>query len=93
MNAEPMIPTVSIDAWRDADGGWTWNQRFKREPVPAAWLDLSKRELLRRLRDAGCYSLPCPGLAAVEDDGYNLVVTMRGTGEPVLALEYGSLQP
>lgn len=28
--------------------------------------------------------------AAVEDDGYNVVVTDRGTGKPLLAVEYGA---
>ena len=89
-NAEPVARCLSVDAWRDA-GGWQWNNWHARGFVPLAWCDLSPRALLARLRDRNCYTLPAPGHAAIEDDGHNLVIIMRGTREPVFAIEYGSV--
>lgn len=78
---------LSIDAWREREGGWTWNNWHKAGTVPDAWAHLPARALLHRLRDDG-YGLPA-GSVRVEDDGYNRVICMRATGEPLLALAYG----
>lgn len=87
-DAEPVVRVLSIDAWRE-DGGWQWNNWNNRGMVPASWCDLKPRALLRNLRNRNCYTLPAPGLAAIEDDGHNLVIVMRGTREPIMALAYG----
>jgi hypothetical protein len=89
-DADPVARILSIDAWRDGDG-WQWNNWHARGFVPLAWCDLTPRALLRKLRERGCYTLPAPGFARVEDDGHNLVIAMRGTGEPIAAIEYGSV--
>lgn len=86
--AAPVVRALYVDAWRDGNG-WAWNSWHDRGMVPAAWCDLSPRMLLHRLRKRGGMTLPAPGYAAIEDDGYNLVIVMRGTREPVAALAYG----
>jgi len=87
-----MIRLLAIDAWREGSG-WTWNNWFPRGSVPLEWVHLKPRQLLAQLRTLDNVSIPAPGYAAVEDDGFNLVVMHRGTGQPVLALEYGRHQP
>ena len=77
---------LSIDAWREA-GSWTWNAWYKVGTAPDTWAHLPARALLRKLRGEG-YTLPA-GSVYIEDDGYNRVVNLRATGEPLLALAYG----
>jgi len=82
---------LSIDAWRDTEGGWTWNAWYKVGTAPRAWLNYPPRKLLAAMRDAGYLSVYSKGRCTVEDDGYNLVIANRHTGAPVFALEYGGL--
>lgn len=88
--APKVCRVLSVDAWRDGDG-WTWNDWRNRGFIPLAWCDLAPRALLAKLRGHGSpiLNVPGPGCAAIEDDGYNLVIVYRGTREPVLALAYG----
>lgn len=88
-DAEPVARLLSVDAWRDA-GGWTWNNWHARGFVPLAWCNLSPRALMRKLRDHGG-AYPAPGRCAIEDDGHNVVIVMRGTREPIAAIEYGAV--
>jgi hypothetical protein len=44
------------------------------------------------MREAGHLCNGSQGRIAIEDDGYNVVFLARGTREPLLAIEYGSLQ-
>ena len=88
----PMIRLLAIDAWREGSG-WTWNNWFPRGSVPLEWVHLKPRQLLAALRQLESVTVPAPGYAAIEDDGFNVVVMHRTTGQPVLALEYGRHQP
>jgi hypothetical protein len=82
---------LSIDAWRDGSG-WSWNNWFHVADVPNHWASLTPRALLHRMREAGHLCNGSQGRIAIEDDGYNVVFLARGTREPLLAIEYGSLQ-
>lgn len=84
-----MVDVLSVDAWRDGHD-WTWNNWYKAGTVPAAWLRLSTRRLLRALREAGYLSSQSAGRVQVEDDGYNLCVQER-SGRTLYALAYGDL--
>lgn len=83
------VAVLSIDAWRDVDGGWTWNNGHRIGRVDLAWCDLNPRALFARMRDAGYLAAASAGRVAREDDGHNVVIYARGTGEPLFALEYG----
>lgn len=78
----------SIDAWRDPDGGWTWNQWFAvgKQELPDR---VTTRQLLKHARDAGYLTDYPKGRVKVDDDGYNLTICDRGTGEPLIAYCYG----
>jgi hypothetical protein len=81
---------LSIDAWRDPEGGWTWNQWFQAGKLTIEANDLSNnRKVLKALRDEGILGLMTGGQVAVEDDGNNIVVMWKGTREPLFAIEYG----
>jgi hypothetical protein len=82
-----------IDAWRDSDGGWVWNQWFKLQKIELVPQDLDNvRKLLNVLRKAELLSPKSRGKLAVEDDGYNMVIMRRHTREPILAVEYGPVE-
>lgn len=82
---------LSIDAWREAEGGWTWNNWFNIGEAPKEVADYKPRKLLKWLRNNIKCNLP-PGHLSIEDDGYNIVIKHRHTGEPLYALEYGNEQ-
>lgn len=86
------VNVLNIDAWRDIDGGWTWNNwrycgRITRRELKA--LDTPRR-LFAWLRRHGYLSAASAGAVAQEDDGYNLVIVDRVTREPLFAIEYGA---
>lgn len=83
----PMVRLLSIDAWREGSG-WVWNNWHHVGQVPREWCHLTPRALLAKLRRE-CSRVPAQGYAAVEDDGYNVVVIHKNTGEPFIALAYG----
>lgn len=82
---------LSIDAWRDADSGWTWNNWFRIGSITRAELDAldTDRKILRYMRASGYLSAQSAGRVSVDDDGYNVVILARGTREPIFAIAYG----
>ena len=80
---------LTIDAWRECEGGWAWNNWHLAGTAPDYLAHLPARALLRKLRDEG-YTIPA-GSVCIEDDGYNIVVNLRATGKPLLALAYGEV--
>lgn len=86
INTENMYTLLIIDAWRDPDGGWIWNNWFLMEEDIHIAPDTSTRALLNMLRP-GYLSDSSKGRVCVEDDGYNIVIMDRGTREPIFALE------
>lgn len=89
METDKTIRILSIDAWRDGVGGWTWNNWHAVGSCPLSWCDYSPRKLLRIMRAEGYLRADSVGKCAVEDDQHNIVVTDRRNGMPVFALEYG----
>lgn len=91
-HAEPQTVTVlSVDAWSDGMGGWSWNNWRCVGEIPHAWLRLAPRRLLRLLRSEGYLGPGSVGRARVEDDGYNVCIQER-SGRTVIALAYGARQ-
>ena len=81
---------LSIDAYREAEGGWVWNQWFNVQECVDIPDNVTNRQLLKLCRDKfEILSDWSKGRLAVEDDGHNLVITHRGTGEPLFAFDYG----
>lgn len=90
MNTESkMVSLLSIDAWRDTEGGWQWNNWHKVATVPASMADMNPRALLKQMRMDGYLRADSAGRCAVEDDGYNVVIVDRANRCPVFAIAYG----
>jgi hypothetical protein len=83
------FPVLSIDAWGNQDDGYDWNQWFNVGTIDID-LDAENRELIQAMINAGYLKPASIDLAAVEDDGYNIVIVDKETREPVFAIEYGS---
>jgi len=87
---------LSIDAWRESDGGWTWNDAHIIERgVYFGDEALTPRKILRAFRRWGYLNENSKGKVAVRDEYFgtnNLVgsdiieIVARGTGEPIFAL-------
>lgn len=85
---------LSIDAWREPEGGWTWNAWYHVADIPMhqqAMLD-RPRELLQWLREVGLLQDGSKGRVSIDDDGCNIVIRARSTGEPLYAIEYGAAE-
>ena len=83
---------LSIDAWNNGEGSWDWNawHRMGEDITIDNERDTTPRKLLAILRDMGYLSDASKGQLCVEDDGQNLTILMRGTLEPIMALDYGA---
>lgn len=87
---------IQIDACRDIDGGWFWNNMFTIEEGICISDDSdllkSSRKLLKYFRDnLGVLSEYSKGRVSIEwnndlMDGLLLVVCNKNTGEPLFAL-------
>ena len=80
---------LQIDAHQHARG-WAQMERVAIAQVPRALRDLQPRAVLAWLRAHGFLLASSKGKLVVEDDGYSIVITIRSTGEPLLAIEYGA---
>jgi hypothetical protein len=87
--AVKMCRILSIDAWRDCDGGWTWNNWYSVGEIELSACDWSARKLLKWFRDNGYLKESSAGECAVEDDQNNIVIVERGNRRPIFAIEYG----
>jgi hypothetical protein len=85
------LEILSIDAWREREGGWTWNNAFRLESD--IWLEesrLTPRKILSFLRRAGYLSDASKGKVRVEElptfePMYE--IQLASTGEPLFALQ------
>lgn len=84
------LNVLSIDAWNEGDGCWTWNNWYKVGSAPLEAMHWKPRQVLKYLRDAlGLLSGASKGKLAVEDDQYNLIIVEKRNHRPLYAIEYG----
>jgi hypothetical protein len=82
------FPVLSIDAWGNLEDGYEWNQWFNVGSIDLD-LDAENRDIIRAMVNAGYLTALALESAAVEDDGFNIVILDKETREPVFAIEYG----
>jgi hypothetical protein len=81
---------LSIDAWREPEGGWTWNNAHTlEEGVMFSNDQLTPRRILAALRKWGYLTSESKGRCRVDDGGtcgdlYE--IQDKNTGKPLLAL-------
>lgn len=86
------LKVLSIDAWRESEGGWPWNNwshAFDITKEEFERIEKSPRKVLKWMRDVGLLGDRSKGKLAVEDDQNNLVIVHRHTSGPLYAIEYG----
>ncbi len=76
---------VSIDAWRDYDGGWTWNQWYTVEDGVYLGNDITARRLLKFMRQSGWLTDESKGRVRVDWEWDIIEIQDKNTGEPLLA--------
>lgn len=93
-DAEEDINVLSIDAWSDGEGGWTWNQWFKVGKISRSKLASLKTnaQILKYMRDEGYLKDASKGRVTVDDDQYNYVIVDKRNREPLFAIAYGEGQ-
>ena len=80
---------VSIDAWRDYDGGWAWNDWHTVEDGVYLGNDITARRLLKFMRQSGWLTEKSKGRVRI--DWHNemcdpfIEILDKNTGEPLLA--------
>lgn len=84
------LNVVSVDAWREPDGGWTWNASYSSGHLIVSIDDVYKpRRLLAALRAQGHLGAGSPGKLHVEyyeGDPTLVEIQLRGTREPILGI-------
>ena len=84
------MKVLSIDAWREPEGGWTWNNWHHVGDVTKEEFEACNddpRKLLKLIR--GVVGNVGAGEVRIEDDQHNIVMVHRHSGEPMYAIEYG----
>lgn len=78
---------LSIEAWR-YDDGWNWNswQTLDFGLVEFADKDMTARKVLKWARDENLLSDRSKGKCCLENDGYQITINNRNTGEPLYSL-------
>lgn len=91
-NATTTMPTfsvLSIDAWGNEEDGYDWNSWQKIGQIEVD-LNAPNIDALCSMIGAGYLEPVAIEACEVEDDGYNLVIVLKTTHEPLYAIEYGS---
>lgn len=89
------FPVLSIDAWGNEEDGYDWNSWNNVGTIDLDLnLDAENRDIIRyiicAMIGAGYLQPIAKEACEVEDDGYNVVIVLKTTREPLFAIEYGS---
>lgn len=85
------MKVLSIDAWAEGSRDWSWNAWYT---VGTIWKKEfetleTNRQILKWFRVSGYTTQMSVGKLTVDDDGYNKVVVLSTTRQPLFAIEYG----
>lgn len=83
------VNVLSIDAWADGDGGWTWNNWHKVGECDLDTLPEDEAGKVVWFVSEGYASARALTECFIDDDQYNFVLTVRSTFEPLFAIAYG----
>lgn len=94
LREHPGLPVLSIDAWRDSEGGWDWNNSFRTDLLfPAELVGASTRKVLNWMRGPdGPLAEGSKGKVTVEEDESHIIVYNRLNNEPLFAVDLSDLR-
>lgn len=76
-----------IDALRDSEGVWDWNDSYViANDIVFCESALTPRRILKKLRDWGYLSPKSKGRVRVVDEGDLIEIQEKSTGKPIFAL-------
>jgi len=83
---------LSIDAWRDRHGYWTWNQWFDAGSIDKQTFESLKtnRQIIAWFRENGFITAASAGKVCIDDDQHNIVICQKSNRMPLFAIEYGT---
>ena len=86
------MKVLSIDAWWDGEGGYTWNNWWKVGEISKEEFESLKTEKDYRLwfKRNGYTTTANKRKVSIDDDQYNIVLSDAKTGRPLYAIEYGN---
>jgi hypothetical protein len=86
------IEIRSVDAWRESEGCWSYNDSFVicREECKKLLLspDMNNRKLLKFLRDMDILSLESKGRVKVFEYWPYVEIQLKGTSEPIIQIYF-----
>lgn len=75
---------VSIEAWRNSEGGWDWNNQYKLEEVEID-SNISSRKLCKWLRNNFYLNERSKGKVRVNNEYEIIEILNKATNEPIFA--------
>ena len=82
---------LSIDAWAEPEGGWTWNQWFHVGDIDKADFEALKTDKQTAVwfHENGFTTNADMRSITIDDDQYNVCICEKKSGRPIFAIEYG----
>lgn len=78
---------VSIDAWREPEGGWSWNQSYTLRDNVEFNNAITARQFFKWMREEGFLSDWSKGRVRLQDDWPILEIQDKNNGRPLFAFE------
>ena len=81
---------LSIDAWGNEQDGYEWNAWYRVSTISKVEFERIEKEegFIQWFINKG-YVKNFPDKLEICDDGYDIVIQDKETGEPLFAIEYG----
>lgn len=79
---------LSIDAWAEPEGGWTWNDWSQIGTITKEEFEAIE-SYLKWFKDNGYTTTTDKRKVAIDDDQYNIVLCDAKDMRPLYAIEYG----
>jgi len=82
---------LSVDAWAEPEGGWTWNNWFDIGSISKEEFETLKTDKEFRLwfKRNGYTTTANKRKVSIDDDQYNVCLCDAKDGRPLYAIEYG----
>lgn len=88
-----MLNVLSVDAWKDGCGNYSWNDWHKLGEISLEKFESlnTNRKLIAWFRGEGYIGNGSKGKVGITNTDYNICVTDRRDGRPLYAICYGEI--